>query len=67
MAARFVVTRTVTVRHPLTGRTEVIPVAGHLIGPGCKSVLTMHRRIEKDRANQQARKARGRFAWPVAA
>lgn len=35
----------------------------HLIGPGRRSVLTIHREIEKDKIRNLYRAVRGRYCW----
>jgi hypothetical protein len=36
----------------------------NVTGPGIKSIITVHRKIVKDRTRNLRRKLEGRFVWP---
>lgn len=42
---------------------SILPTHGHLIGPGKRSVDTIHRKLHKHMAAQIKRAAMGRHVW----
>lgn len=55
---RFVITQTIR-----DAKGKPISIRGHLIGPGPRSVISIHRKVAADIARQVNRRATGRFVW----
>lgn len=70
MSSRFIVTKSVPVEIPIIKngkrigtKRQTLPIAGYWIGPGKRSVLTLHRRLKKELERQAERHHQRRFVW----
>lgn len=62
MTRRFVQTG-IYGAHIISDKRLIPRYRGHWIGPGERSLITLHKKVIKDHFNQIARRNRGRYAW----